>query len=105
METRQVIIQKEREQMRLSRYAFGPLLQVWADAAVQIFYSLGPGWGGIVNMASYNRFHNNNKWYVGVPTFSALWNLEVPIARNKNSSLNLIRGFSISSVPSHSAAL
>jgi SNF family Na+-dependent transporter len=39
------------------------LFQVWADAAVQIFYSLGPGWGGIVNMASYNRFHNNNKWY------------------------------------------
>jgi hypothetical protein len=39
------------------------MFQVWADAAVQIFYSLGPGWGGIVNMASYNRFHNNNKWY------------------------------------------
>jgi solute carrier family 6 amino acid transporter-like protein 5/7/9/14 len=39
------------------------LLQVWADAAVQIFYSLGPGWGGIVNMASYNSFRNNNKWY------------------------------------------
>ncbi|XP_021918197.1 sodium- and chloride-dependent glycine transporter 1-like isoform X2 [Zootermopsis nevadensis] len=37
-------------------------IKVWADAAVQIFYSLGPGWGGIVNMASYNRFHNNNKW-------------------------------------------
>ncbi|PSN53224.1 Sodium- and chloride-dependent glycine transporter 1 [Blattella germanica] len=36
-------------------------IKVWADAAVQIFYSLGPGWGGIVNMASYNNFKNNNK--------------------------------------------
>lgn len=36
-------------------------LRVWADAAVQIFFSLGPGWGGIVNMASYNSFRNNIK--------------------------------------------
>ncbi|GLH12445.1 Sodium-dependent dopamine transporter [Gryllus bimaculatus] len=37
-------------------------LKVWADAAIQIFFSLGPGWGGIVNMASYNEFKNDNKW-------------------------------------------
>lgn len=37
-------------------------LKVWADAALQIFFSLGPGWGGIVNMASYNTFRNNTKW-------------------------------------------
>lgn len=36
-------------------------LNVWADAAVQIFFSLGPGWGGIINMASYNEFSNNIK--------------------------------------------
>ncbi|KAJ8917439.1 hypothetical protein NQ315_005486 [Exocentrus adspersus] len=36
-------------------------LKVWADAAIQIFFSLGPGWGGIVNMASYNDFRNNNR--------------------------------------------
>ncbi|XP_044266712.1 sodium- and chloride-dependent glycine transporter 2-like isoform X3 [Tribolium madens] len=36
-------------------------LKVWADAACQIFFSLGPGWGGIVNMASYNDFRNNNQ--------------------------------------------
>ncbi|XP_021703364.1 sodium- and chloride-dependent glycine transporter 1 [Aedes aegypti] len=36
-------------------------LKVWADAAIQIFFSLGPGWGGIVNMASYNQFKNNTK--------------------------------------------
>ncbi|XP_055593807.1 sodium- and chloride-dependent glycine transporter 1 [Uranotaenia lowii] len=36
-------------------------LKVWADAAIQIFFSLGPGWGGILNMASYSNFKNNAK--------------------------------------------
>ncbi|KAJ8726188.1 hypothetical protein PYW07_000886 [Mythimna separata] len=34
--------------------------KVWADAATQIFYSLGPGWGGLVSMASFNKFHYRN---------------------------------------------
>jgi len=33
--------------------------QVWIEAALQVFYSLGPGWGGIITMASYNKFNNN----------------------------------------------
>lgn len=36
-------------------------LKVWTDAAIQIFFSLGPGWGGIVNMASFNNIHNDAK--------------------------------------------
>ncbi len=35
--------------------------QVWGAAAVQIFFSLGTGWGGYVTMASYNKFTNNIK--------------------------------------------
>lgn len=33
--------------------------QVWMQAAIQVFYSLGPSWGGLITMASYNKFNNN----------------------------------------------
>ena len=35
------------------------VLQVWKEAAVQILYSLGPGFGTLLTMGSYNKFHNN----------------------------------------------
>ncbi|KAK3086152.1 hypothetical protein FSP39_014370, partial [Pinctada imbricata] len=30
----------------------------WRDAATQVFYSLGPAWGGLITMSSYNKFNN-----------------------------------------------
>ncbi|CAL1543485.1 unnamed protein product [Lymnaea stagnalis] len=33
-------------------------LTVWIEACVQVFYSLGPAWGGLITMASFNKFHN-----------------------------------------------
>ncbi|XP_064625703.1 sodium- and chloride-dependent glycine transporter 1-like [Lineus longissimus] len=40
---------------------FGKLLEfrIWTEACLQIFYSLGPAWGGLITMSSYNKFNHN----------------------------------------------
>ncbi|KAA3678822.1 solute carrier family 6 (neurotransmitter transporter, amino acid) member 5/7/9/14 [Paragonimus westermani] len=34
-------------------------IDIWIAAATQIFYSLGPAWGGLITFASYNRYHHD----------------------------------------------
>ena len=35
------------------------LLQVWFQAATQLFYSTNLAWGGMITMSSYNSLHHN----------------------------------------------
>lgn len=37
---------------------------VWTDAAIQVFYSIGVGFGVHLTYASFNKFHNNCYKYV-----------------------------------------
>ncbi|XP_060593231.1 sodium- and chloride-dependent glycine transporter 2-like, partial [Ruditapes philippinarum] len=34
--------------------------KVWLQAAIQVFYSLGPTYGGAITMASHNKFHQKS---------------------------------------------
>ncbi|KAI3382376.1 hypothetical protein SNEBB_001752 [Seison nebaliae] len=34
-------------------------LSMWAEACLQLFFMMGPGWGGILTLASYNKFDHN----------------------------------------------
>ncbi|XP_076650810.1 sodium- and chloride-dependent glycine transporter 2 isoform X2 [Halictus rubicundus] len=45
---------------------------VWADAASQVFYSLGIGCGSLITLSSYNNFNNNCHRDAVVVTFTNL---------------------------------
>ncbi|NXK99565.1 SC6A7 protein, partial [Mesembrinibis cayennensis] len=81
--------------------------QVWSDAASQIFYSLGIGFGGLLSMASYNKFDNNvirdtlviaignccTSFFAGFAIFSVLghmaWKKQVPVGSIADSGPGL----------------
>ncbi|CAL1546266.1 unnamed protein product, partial [Lymnaea stagnalis] len=88
---------------------FSKLMQVqtWLEASLQVFYSLGPIWGGLVTMASYNKFNNNcmrdsimltflcegTSVFAGFAIFTVLghmaYNLDVPVANFSETGAGL----------------
>uniref|UniRef100_A0ABM5FVK8 Transporter n=1 Tax=Pogona vitticeps TaxID=103695 RepID=A0ABM5FVK8_9SAUR len=81
--------------------------RVWNDAASQLFYSLGIGFGGLLSMASYNPFNNNvirdtlviaigngvTSFFAGFAIFSVLghmaWQKKVPVGKVADSGPGL----------------
>nr|KAG5705931.1 hypothetical protein BaRGS_010821 [Batillaria attramentaria] len=59
--------------------------KVWKEAANQIFFSLSASWGGLIALASYNKFHNDTfSVFAGFVIFSYLGFL----ANNLNEPVN-----------------
>ena len=45
--------------------------RIWIEAAIQTAFELGPGWGTLITMASYNKFdHKCYKLAFSLPTIS-----------------------------------
>ncbi|XP_059145507.1 sodium- and chloride-dependent creatine transporter 1-like [Physella acuta] len=83
------------------------LVQTWLEASLQVVYSLGPIWGALATIASYNKFNNNclrdsvmltlvcegTSLFAGFAIFSIVghmaYNLNVPVEKFADAGAGL----------------
>ena len=50
---------------------------VWLEAAIQVIFQLGPAWGGLITLSSYNKFSNKcyrDAWMItGLNFFTSIY--------------------------------
>ena len=78
------------------------LSKTWSSAAIQIFFSLGVGFGGLLTMGSYNKFNNNiardsmllccincgTSFFAGFVIYSIIGNMGFLIGKTSITDLN-----------------
>ncbi|VDP60501.1 unnamed protein product [Schistosoma mattheei] len=65
----------------------------WVDAATQVFFSLGPGFGVLMAYASYNEFHNNVPYFVCLYQYKISTDRDALLVASINSLTSLLSGF------------
>ncbi|VDP55075.1 unnamed protein product [Schistosoma curassoni] len=65
----------------------------WVDAATQVFFSLGPGFGVLMAYASYNEFHNNVYRFRILFVFINTTDRDALLVASINSLTSLLSGF------------
>ena len=55
--------------------------QVWVAAASQVFFSSGVGWGAIITLSSFQKFHHNAHRYFQYMCILCIWSVSIGLLK------------------------